>query len=275
MMASCEMADTTNTQVGGGGDQAVDASDNKILGGGAINEKPRHYNPLPDRNEKEKSNENNKIKRDDDSINNDAKRSWDPANNLSHMLHALVGLDRYPNYLSRFQHTSDMDLLEQALEQRLQDVRRQKTSIIERRMGIQKLVRKYTSSVQIKNDGHEMVISENECNDGQGDCLTCWLDHPLLSPPKTWNELRERNILTESAFNAAFRSVKRQKRSKTNQDTEIMHVICGKVRVNLDPSLLENWMSQEMFDVYSFPLLTKEVKSFYILYFMFETIVSQ
>ena len=39
----------------------------------------------------------------------------------------------------------------------------------------------------------------------------------------------------------------------------------GKAQVDLDPSLLEDWMCQEMFDVYSVPLLTNEVSTFHII----------
>lgn len=52
------------------------------LGGGAINEKERHYG---------------RMEKDDNNV--PSKGTWDPTNNLSHTLHALVGMDRYPNYL--------------------------------------------------------------------------------------------------------------------------------------------------------------------------------
>ena len=46
-------------------------------------------------------------------------------------------------------------------------------------------------------------------------------------------------------------------------------ILEGKVNVDLDASLLENWMSQELFDVYSLPLLTNEVRMHHpVLFFL-------
>lgn len=157
-------------------EQAID--DN--VGGGAINEKTRHYHPS------------------DSVIGSDLGKNivcdgWNPTEHLSHMLHALVGLDRYPQYLGRFRNLSDIDLLANALETRLSDVRRHRTEIGQRRKGIQKLIAKLTSGV-IDDD-------DDDC-----DCSALWSGHPLLSPPKTWTELRERNILTDHAFKVAHLS---------------------------------------------------------------------
>ena len=58
------------------------------LGGGAINEKERHYGRV------EKKDTDN-----DDVDDAPSEGTWDPTNNLSHMLHAIAGMDRYPNYL--------------------------------------------------------------------------------------------------------------------------------------------------------------------------------
>ena len=111
----------------------VDVNQNTI-GGGAINEKIRHYQ------------QGNREIHNNNGGGNDTSGSWDPQHNVSHMLHALAGLDRYPNYLSRFKDTSDMDLLETALEARLLDVRKQKLEIAERRSGIKQLVKRYIAS---------------------------------------------------------------------------------------------------------------------------------
>ena len=80
------------------------------LGGGAINEKPRMYGS-------KQSEQRNYYSRNGDSGGSIIDTTtWDPINNLSHMLHAMVGLERYPNYLSRFRDTSDIDLLERHLK---------------------------------------------------------------------------------------------------------------------------------------------------------------
>ncbi|KAL7535476.1 hypothetical protein ACHAXR_006510 [Thalassiosira sp. AJA248-18] len=212
------------------------------IGGGAINEKPRLYQQTSD----SKGGEHGDIGID----------SWNPSENLSQMMHALVGLDRYPNYLGRFQDVGDMITLEEALESKLSDVRRQRLAIMERRSGIQQLVRKYISSmndINTQNDSYDAV-----------DLIQLWRHHPVLSPPKTWSELRDK-VLQGQAFKVAYQSASSNKKRKSKSHksqkqsmSTVEDIIAGSVPVDLDPSLLEDWMNQEMFDVYSVPLLTIE-----------------
>lgn len=225
----------------------IDAEQNAI-GGGAINEKPRFYQP-----------NDNPIDSGGGRCNID--NSWNPSDNLSHMLHALVGFDRYPNYLSRLRRLSDIDLLEQALETRLSEVRRQRSEIVQRRAGIRQLVRRLISSES------EVDVEKDNC-----DCTELWCDHPLLSTPKTWIELRERKVLLDQAFKVAHTSIasrRNSRKAKSHKQTlslpTVEDIINGKAQVHLDPSLLEDWMNQEMYDVYSFPLLSNEVRKQYIL----------
>mmetsp|Transcript_24043 Transcript_24043/g.50341 ORF Transcript_24043/g.50341 Transcript_24043/m.50341 type:complete len:491 (-) Transcript_24043:129-1601(-) len=224
-----------------------DDSNHRSIGGGAINEKPRLYQ-----------------NKDEKSIGGgDVENSWNPRDNLSHMLHALVGLDRYPNYLSRFGDVSDMNALENALESRLSDVRRQRSEILERRNGIQQLVRKYI----LTNNGNDSGSHVSEEVEGSDNSML-WSHHPSLSPPKTWLELRARNILKEQAFKVAYKSIsksslKKKQKAKSQKSQKQMlptveEIVNAKAPVDLDPALLEDWMCQEMFDVYSFPLLTNE-----------------
>ena len=169
-----------------------------------------------------------------------------------------------------------MDALEYALESRLSDVRKQKSEIVQRRKGIQQLVERYLISINGEEDEAYVLESPEE------DCSTLWRKHPLLSTPKTWIDLHERKILQEQAFKVAHNSIsstyKKQKRNakgnKSKKHTintddatngegssslpNIEDIIVGKVKVDLDPALLEDWMDEEMFDVYSFPLLTPE-----------------
>lgn len=238
----------------GGAD--VDPSRDRI-GGGAINEKPRSYGS---------GNENEGVDGDGDGGGNETT-SWNPSDNLSHMLHALVGLDRYPNYLGRFKDVSDMQELEKALEARLSDVRRQRSEIVERRAGIRRVVGRYLSM-----NGHDVSHAEDE---GPSDCSGLWSRHPSLSPPKTWLDLKERKILQGQAFKVAYHSISkslsnqesnRKRKSKGRKSEKqtmptVEEITKAKITVELDPSLLEDWMCQEMFDVYSFPLLTNEVSA--------------
>ena len=169
-----------------------------------------------------------------------------------------------------------MDALEYALESRLSDVRKQKSEIVQRRKGIQQLVERYLISINGEEDEAYVLESPEE------DCSTLWRKHPLLSTPKTWIDLHERKILEEQAFKVAHNSIsstyKKQKRNAkgnkskkhtintddatdvegSNSLPNIEDIIVGKVKVDLDPALLEDWMDQEMFDVYSFSLLTPE-----------------
>lgn len=214
----------------------INGEETNNLGGGAINEKVRLYNATISNLDGTDGSADYLISGTD---------GWDPRHHLSHMLHALVGLDRYPNYLSRFRELSDVDVLEDALVQRLEQVRQQKLGIIERRRGIRELVRRYNK------------LKDYATPDGdQDDCSQLWHFH--LRPPTTWAELREKRVLNENAFNVAYVSLKTTKQ-KEQRSVEIGDIIDGKVHVDLDPALLEGWMDQEMFDVYSFPLLTTEV----------------
>jgi hypothetical protein len=224
-------------------------AEQNAIGGGAINEKPRLYNP----------NDNQIV---DGKDRDDSGNSWNPSDELSHMLHALVGLDRYPRYLSRFQHLSDINSLEKALEARLSDVQRQKSDIVQRRAGIEQLVRGYISSE-----------GEGDLGKDDYDCSELWCDHPFLSSPKTWTELREKKVLTDQAFKVAYRSIvsainlqKAKCKKQTSTLPTLEDIIHGKVQAHLDPSILEDWMNQEMYDVYSFSLLTNEVSNHGILF---------
>lgn len=207
----------------------MDSSSSEQLGGGAINEKQRTF----------QQHKNNVVS--GTSNNNDKEDTWDPSNNLSHMLHALVGLDRYPNYLSRL-NNDDVISIERALEETLIKVRQQKTQITQRRDGLRELVKKYNNHLPDSS-----TISD--------DTISTTLHVSSLPPPQTWSELK--SVLSEEAFEVVYRSIisssKLERKIPTLQD-----VMSGKIEVHLDPALLEDWMSQECFDVYSFQLLRKD-----------------
>lgn len=228
------------------------------IGGGDINEKPRSYKP------------------NDDSIDSDGgegnycgSSSWNPSKNVSHILHAIVGIDKYPNYLSRLNDLSDIDSLEEALEARLSDVRRQRSEIIQQRAGIKQLVRRYISNERVEIDA--------ETNNDY-DCSKLWCDHPLLSPPTTWDDLRNKEVLLDQAFKVAYRSIAlrhNMRKAKSNKQLDAMptveNIIKGNAQVQLDPSLLADWMNQEMYDVYSFPLFTNKVRAIFNFHFFSHT----
>ena len=146
--------------------------------------------------------------------------SFDPSKHRSQLWHALEGMDRYPAYLSRWQEY-DMEQLEQALEMKLLQVRNQKKSILERRQGIRTLMES--------------------------------LDPPyLLTVPQNWEDIKN-HILDPRAAKAIFQSKWYRKGPPSVED-----VLSGRSEVDLDPHLLEGWMDQELFDVYSMPLLSRD-----------------
>jgi hypothetical protein len=203
------------------------ADSSERIGGGAINEKIRMFDPSKPSHPLKSTTLNS--------------GGWDPEQNISHMLHAIVGLDRYPNYLSRFQNIEDVVALENALKQTLQKVEQQKKGMVERRNGIADLVNHYN-----KRKENQETIED----DTAPETTTGYMWGMDLSPPKTWSELKRRKVLHEDAFKVAHQSMK---------SNEVGDIINGNVILDLKPSLLEDLMEQEMFDVYSFPLFSVEV----------------
>ena len=136
------------------------------VGGGAINEKRRHYESSePLRN----SNPNKYTSR--------SKTNFDPQNQPAHLLHAITGLDRYPNYLSRWNHNlQDIDLLESALEEQLDKVRKQKQEIFQRNAIVDAMRQKVISR---RRD--EQVICDNSIVD----------EYDIFEAPKSWDEVRK------------------------------------------------------------------------------------
>lgn len=200
------------------------------LGGGTINEKERTF---------QQSNKGSGTKVEE--------TTWDPSNKVSHMLHSIVGLDRYPTYMSRYDE-SDITAIERALEQTLNDVRQQKTAILHRRNGIRELVKKYNALLINPSSIQDEKQPSSDSNDV--------LHISSLLPPKTWSDLK--NILSEEAYEVAIRSTISSSKSTKQEAPTLQDLISGKVAVQLDPALLEDWMHQECFDVYSFRLLNKD-----------------
>ena len=198
------------------GSTSTDIDNNDVpssfsIGGGAINEKQRVYAKSHD---------------GDHTVSGEQSGGFDP-NSLPHALHALAGLDRYPNYLSRWS-VDEIDRLEVSLERQLQEVRRQKQSIRERQDGIDVLLKR--------------VMKEDV--DGT---LT-----KILAPPFSWDEIRH-HVLDPRAADVIFRS----KQFKKNPP-EFDGVLEGRIQVQLDGTQLEDLIDQEFYDVYSFPLLSRE-----------------
>lgn len=199
------------------------------LGGGAINEKQRTLGYGAN------------------GANNEVEENWDPSNHLSHLLHSIVGLDRYPNYLSRYDEP-DITAIENALERTLNDVRQQKEKVLLRRNGIRELVKEY-------NDGLTKTSAIQDDSQAPSDSNDV-LQISSLLPPKSWPQLK--SVLSDEAFKVLYASIISSSKSTKQKVPTLDDVIGGKFAVQLDPALLEEWMSQECFDVYSFALLNQD-----------------
>ena len=205
-------------------------SSSEQLGGGSINEKQRTLG----------YGANN-------AYNNEVEENWDPSNHLSHLLHSIAGLDRYPSYLSRYDE-SDMTAIENALEQTLNDVKQQKERVLQRRNGIRELVENYNNALINPSTTHDDDQAPSDSNDV--------LQISSLLPPKSWSQLK--SVLSDEAFQVLYASIISSSKSTKQNIPTLYDVINGKFAVQLDPALLQDWMSQECFDVYSFPLLNKD-----------------
>ena len=196
------------------------------VGGGAINEKERKFRaPFL----AESSDSGEAKDRDDNAA---PSKPYNPSKYLAHLYHSLEGLDRYPNYLGRW-NEDDMDSLEESLKAQLAKVREQKQAVALRRQGIKEIV--------------HTLLTEDADKDR-------W--NKLLKPCKSWDEVREK-ILDSSAAKAIFSS-KMFKPRENGSVPCVEEVMCGNVKVELDASQLELLLDEELYDVFSFRLLKKE-----------------
>ena len=176
-----------------------------VLGGGAINETPRGRTQVQ-------------------------ASEFDPNLQLSHLMHCLVGIHRYPNYLTRWTQKDgiqDIEKLEHALEQQLATVRSQKAELQERSIIMHEIMS------QVQNYTKDLFP---------------------FRPPTDWTEVQTK-IFHPDARRAIFQS----KFFKTSVSLE--SVLKGEAIVQLDASQLESWMDEELLDVYSFRLFSNEVRT--------------
>eukprot|EP01083_Nonionella_stella_P063463 164900_1 len=241
--------------------KSVKEQEEEVIGGGAINEKKRHYgerqNKKKSKQEKEESSQNrNKSKSSNNNNDYDAtaqqqksintKTNFNPQKNTSHLLHALVGLDRYPNYISRWNYNlvEDVERLEEALEEQLKKVRHQKERLLDRNTSIRNLVKEAQQDDEnFKDDGDINIGTDNHNN----------INWNILKPPKDWKQIKE-NVLDPKCVNAIFGS-KMFRRKDKDRLPSLLDVMEGEIQVELDGAQCEQWLEQEMYDVYSFPLL--------------------
>eukprot|EP00545_Synedropsis_sp_CCMP1620_P005439 CAMPEP_0119030510 /NCGR_PEP_ID=MMETSP1176-20130426/41066_1 /TAXON_ID=265551 /ORGANISM="Synedropsis recta cf, Strain CCMP1620" /LENGTH=463 /DNA_ID=CAMNT_0006986881 /DNA_START=17 /DNA_END=1406 /DNA_ORIENTATION=- len=247
---------------------------------GAINEKVRTFvsNSTTTEAQQQQQQQQNKKKQEANDAGSDDSNTGTAAfshNSKAHLLHALEGLDRYPNYLNRWNKDDDLDELELALEQQLTKVRQQRQVNTERRAAIAALVLR-SSSIDDDDDDDEqqrqvnterraaiaaLVLRSSSIDDDDDDDDNAMSSQlltiqQLQQPPTSWDDVKQ--LLSPALVKAIFQS--RQFRSKKKQPPPtVEQVLAGQVAVELDPHLLEQLMEQEVYDVYSFPLFHESV----------------
>jgi hypothetical protein len=210
------------------------------LGGGCVNERPRGRKTAESATATTTVNHISSVTHDDDddetnNIDTDVDSQYDPLRHKAHLWHALEGIDRYPNYLSRWSDESDILRLERALEAQLQLVRQQRRSAQSYKQFLRSLI----------------------ANDEVLGAIPSSTRSLLLEPPKSWQELRDRQILDPKIVEAILSS--RQFRT-SNPPPPTLEAICsGSVPgIELDVSRLASVMDEEVPDVFALPVLTKE-----------------
>ena len=159
---------------------------------------------------------------------------FDARTHKSHLWHALEGLDRYPNYLSRW-NEPDMLNLEEALQAKLKQVQEQRREITQQRQSI-----------------HQLVVQRiHHCNNNDHH-QEFW--HVLGTTPTTW-EFVQSNILDPRLGKVIFGSKMFQNPSTI---PSIKDVLLGHVQVELDVGLLEGVIEEAVYDVFAFPILRRE-----------------
>ena len=192
------------------------------IGGGRINEKIRTYTGPST------GNETGIV------TSGTTTSQYNPSQTHSHLLHALEGLDRYPNYLARW-NDEDIDRLEESLEEKLAIVRHQREATRERKLFSNSLV--------------QTLLSEHKEKDR-------W--KTFLEPCETWEDVRKR-ILHPKAAKAIFSSkMFQEKRNNNHTVPSVEDVLNGQCQVELDPGRLEALLDEELYDVYSFRLLSDD-----------------
>lgn len=128
-----------------------------------------------------------------------------------------------------------MGELEGALEDLLDKVRNQRKEVEERRKGIGEALQFALGSDSSDGTAFEEAQS-------------------VLTPPESWEELFDRKILDPSARKVIMGS----KMFRLKNRPSLHDLLRGTVKAELDASLLEDWLEEEMFDVYSFKILSVE-----------------
>ena len=142
----------------------------------------------------------------------------------------------------------DVQKLESALEGQLKKVRMQKQRLLLRNEQVRSILQ--TEQIDESMDANEDTIAG--------------IDLSILQIPTTWQMVRD-HVLHPRASEAIFKSKMFRKEHNSNKPKNLsitlQDVLEGNVVVELDAAQLEGWLDEEMFDVYSFPLLSETVST--------------
>ena len=232
----------SNDDDNGDDDNGGDQEEIIVLGGGSINEKKRFHGDKNLRKDVFKNDTN-------DNETSSSITNFNPQSELSHLLHALAGLDRYPNYVSRWNYNAvqDIERLENALEEQLQKLRKQKNALFERNLRVRQLILEAKEATEQQQQQHHP--QQNNHNDEEADIKLDW--DILLNPPQSWRDIED-HVIDPRCINAIFQS---KMFRQENRRPSVSDILEGNVNVELDAAQCEDWLNQELFDVYSFPLL--------------------
>lgn len=209
---------------------------------GAINEKQRRYGidnkPLT-------------CKASSDENNNDStllsSSNYDPLHIRSHLYHTLEGLDRYPNYLSRWNNENDIQKLEDTL-QYYQDLVKRERQRIE----------------SYQNNIIEPILNQINMNNKEEDEKYYSI---LCKPPESWEVVKDQ-ILHPDIVRIIFDSPTWK---NNHHDISVMDVLNGKISISYNVGTLSDIMEEELYDVFSIPILRPEfcqLLQSYIIQFM-------
>ena len=256
---------------GGGGDlqqQPQQGSRNRMqdttvkdpwsrMGGGAINEKPRRGTTLHHQQPPHVKS----------SLPQQAQapprtHGFDPQTHQAHLYHALEGLHRYPNYLSRFSDESDLDALEQALQQQLQTVQSQRQRQRRHKQAWQQLVADYwkehndrtaapppSSSSPQQQDTKDQLHTDKDDDDDDTKQFNDKkrMDLLLQEGPTSWEQLihyvlHPRLVQTLLFQSPQFRVSSSSNKKKKKQRPTIHQVLTGTVSIHYTAGSLEQFL---------------------------------
>ena len=229
------------------------------MGGGAINEKPRRGTTLHHQQQQQPPHRESSLPQQPQQ--EPRTHGFDPQTHQAHLYHALEGLHRYPNYLSRFSDESDLDALEQALQQQLQTVQSQRQRQRRHKQAWQQLVADYwkehndrtaappssSSSPQQQDTKDQRYTDKDDDNNTKQFNDKKRMDLLLQEGPTSWEQLihyvlHPRLVQTLLFQSPQFRVSSSSNKKKKKQRPTIHQVLTGTVSIHYTAGSLEQFL---------------------------------